>query len=253
MTSTDFGPRHSEPFPPVMAPSPLTELLAASLDPPVGGTVVDVGCGSGVLSVTAAEHGARLVYAIDTNPLALAETAALAKRAGCPRRVLPILADLCDLSEVVSGLVDTILCNPPQLPCAANSNAGSSRSAYDAGIDGRRYIRALIQEVQAICFRSRGPAPSLQLVTTSVADPDSTVRDLRAAGFAVSIVAEATAAFRPAYYDVVDLLPPGSYFIRSGDLHEHLFSIRAIRSGDAGRLPTELYLHLGTPDVRPAG
>lgn len=227
MILLDLPAEYARFFQPVMSPSPLTQLLASSLDVPPGGVIVDVGCGSGVLSVAAAEQGARVVYAMDTNPLALVETAARARLAGCPRRVLPMLADLCDLSNIVPGMIDAIICNPPQLPCRSSS-ARPDRSAYDAGIDGRRYIRALIQEVEAISVRNGGKAPAVQLVTTSVAHPMETIRDLRAAGFRVTVVAEATAPFRPVYYDVIELLPAGSYFSRDGELHERLFSIRAI-------------------------
>lgn len=228
MIFTDVPQEYSHVLQAVMAPSPLTELMAASMRVPAGGIVADVGCGSGVLAIAAVEHGARLVYAIDTNPLALAETAAAAKLAGCSRRVLPMLADLCDLSTLVPSRVDAIICNPPQLPARAVGGDRTGRMAYDAGTDGRRYIRALIQEVKAISVRNGGKPPTLQLVTTSVANPETTIDDLRAAGFDVSIVAKATAAFRPAYYDVVELLPAGSYFEQDGELHEWLFSILGV-------------------------
>jgi release factor glutamine methyltransferase len=211
-----------------MSPSPLTQLLVSSLNVPPGGAVVDVGCGSGMLSVAAVDQGARVVYAMDTNPLALVETAARARLAGCPRRVLPILADLCDLSNIVPGVIDAIICNPPQLPSRSSGAGLAERSAYDAGLDGRRYIRALIKEVEAISVRNGGKAPTLQLVTTSVAHPMETIRDLRAARFQITVLAEAIAPFRPAYYDVIELLPPDSYFSRDGELYERLFSIRAI-------------------------
>lgn len=139
-----------------------------------------------------------------------------------------MLADLCDLSTLVPGPIDAIVCNPPQLPSRASYGDESERLAYDAGSDGRTYIRALIREARAISVRNGGTVPTVHLVTTSVADPDATIRDLQAAGFRASVVAEATAPFRPAYYDVVDLLPSGSYFFRDGELHERLFSIRAI-------------------------
>ncbi|MEA2165531.1 MAG: release factor glutamine methyltransferase [Thermoanaerobaculia bacterium] len=228
MILSELSQQYANLFQPVMAPSPLTQLLAGSLVVSAGSVVVDVGCGSGVLSVTAVEQGARIVYAIDTNPLALAETAALARLAGCPRRVLPMLADLSDLSNIVPGPIDAIICNPPQLPSRSSTANRSERMAYDAGTDGRRYIRALIQEVKAISIRNGGTPLTVQLVTTSVAGPEMTISEFRAAGFSVSVVAEATAPFRPAYYDVVELLPAASYFRKNGELHERLLSILAI-------------------------
>jgi methylase of polypeptide subunit release factors len=214
-----------------MPPSPLTHLLVRSLRVPAGGVVVDAGCGSGLLSVAAADHGARLVYALDTNPRALAETVSLARRAGCSRRVVPVLADLSDLASILPLGVDTILCNPPQLPTPSGAGRRAARSAYDAGADGRRYIRAVVGVVTALRAANLERKPTLQLVTSSVADPESTIADLRAEGFDVTVVAETTAAFRPAYYDVVENLREGSYFRMGDELHERIFSLFAIPSG----------------------
>ena len=60
-------------------------------NPPVGGEVIDWGCGSGILAVAAARLGARRVWALDIDPQALAATADNAARNGVADclRVLP--------------------------------------------------------------------------------------------------------------------------------------------------------------------
>ena len=48
-----------------------------------GMTVVDAGCGSGILSIAAAKFGAEKVYALDLDPVAVAVTGENAQRNGC--------------------------------------------------------------------------------------------------------------------------------------------------------------------------
>ncbi len=59
--------------------------------PPVGGEVIDWGCGSGILAVAAARLGARRVWAFDIDPQALTATADNAARNGVSDclRVMP--------------------------------------------------------------------------------------------------------------------------------------------------------------------
>jgi ribosomal protein L11 methyltransferase len=75
----------------------LAELLAA---PPVGAAVFDVGCGSGILSVTAAMLGATSVTAVDVDPDAVTATTANAAANGVSDRVV---ASTTTAAEVVAG------------------------------------------------------------------------------------------------------------------------------------------------------
>jgi ribosomal protein L11 methylase PrmA len=52
-----------------------------------GATVVDVGCGSGILSVAAARFGAAHVLGVDIDPIAVEATVANARRNHVARRV----------------------------------------------------------------------------------------------------------------------------------------------------------------------
>jgi ribosomal protein L11 methyltransferase len=104
---------------------PTTALCLEWLDahPPCNHTVIDYGCGSGVLAVAAAKLGAALVYAVDNDPQALTATRENAQRndvGRCIRTYAPeqlpairadtllanILANpLLELAPVFSGMV----------------------------------------------------------------------------------------------------------------------------------------------------
>ncbi len=55
---------------------PSTRLCIEALDndPPVGKTIADLGCGSGILSLTALKLGAKSAFAVDTDSLAISAT-----------------------------------------------------------------------------------------------------------------------------------------------------------------------------------
>ena len=68
---------------------PTTRLCLEALDqrPPRGGTVADLGCGSGILAIAALLLGARHAWACDTDPPAVRATAANAALNGCDDRL----------------------------------------------------------------------------------------------------------------------------------------------------------------------
>ena len=88
------------------------ERLAAA--PPLGGDVVDYGCGSGILAVAAAALGARRVLAVDIDPQALEATAANARINGVSDRVSAVAADTAalDAEAGASLVVANILAGP---------------------------------------------------------------------------------------------------------------------------------------------
>jgi release factor glutamine methyltransferase len=81
-------------FPPVFSPS--TEALLDLMEFPVGGTLLEVGCGAGVIAVSAALAGCARVVATDINPEAVRNTELNAARHGVADRVHCAAGDLFD-------------------------------------------------------------------------------------------------------------------------------------------------------------
>jgi release factor glutamine methyltransferase len=79
-------------FPPVDSPSTATFLEL--LDFPTGGSVLEVGCGTGVIAVSAALAGCTRVVATDINPQAVQNAELNAARHGVADRVWCVTSDL---------------------------------------------------------------------------------------------------------------------------------------------------------------
>jgi len=73
--------------PTVFAPTSTSRMLAEAMEVPPGATVIDVGCGSGVLSFVAARLGAGRVIGCDLMPEAVADAERNARRLGLADRV----------------------------------------------------------------------------------------------------------------------------------------------------------------------
>jgi ribosomal protein L11 methyltransferase len=88
---------------------PTTRLLLTELAARIQGgeSVLDVGCGTGVLAIAAARLGATQVTAIDIEPKAIASTTSNAKRNGVADRVLPTNTPLDQLTTTF----DVVLAN----------------------------------------------------------------------------------------------------------------------------------------------
>ena len=86
------------------------ESLEMRLGEPAAPTLVDIGCGSGILSIGAILLGARQVYALDTDPLAVKATGENRALNGIePSRIQVTQGSIDSLQ--VSQPVDGILCN----------------------------------------------------------------------------------------------------------------------------------------------
>ena len=89
---------------------PATRLVVAALEdhPPAGATVLDVGCGSGVLAIVALRLGAARAVAIDVDPAAVTATTANARANGVADRLLVSTTPLADLHEPFDVVVANI-------------------------------------------------------------------------------------------------------------------------------------------------
>jgi putative methylase len=75
----------------------------------VGKTVVDLGCGTGRLAIGAALLGAKEIFGVDVDRVAVRMARKNAKRMDVKDKVSWIVAEI----DVISGTFDTILQNPP--------------------------------------------------------------------------------------------------------------------------------------------
>lgn len=88
------------------------EALEMRLEGPTDAVVADIGCGSGILSIAALLLGAKQVYAVDTDPLALdATNASRELNQLAPERLLADVGSLDRLIEMTQGPVDGFVCN----------------------------------------------------------------------------------------------------------------------------------------------
>ncbi|SDT81538.1 Methyltransferase small domain-containing protein [Streptomyces sp. TLI_053] len=92
--------------------SAATEVMASVVPYPRDGSFLEVGCGTGVIAVTAALSGCASVTALDINEKAVANTVANAERHGVGDRVRALHSDLYAALDPLSRF-DTIFWNVP--------------------------------------------------------------------------------------------------------------------------------------------
>ncbi|MDD3399126.1 MAG: methyltransferase [Candidatus Methanomethylophilaceae archaeon] len=111
-------------------------LLIHSLDVRPGERVLEVGCGSGVVSIHCAIAGAE-VTAVDINPYAVECTHRNATRNGVKMDVRP-----SDMYSNVTGRFDTIVFNLPYLPV---EDEGLLAKAWSGGSTGVEPLERLLE------------------------------------------------------------------------------------------------------------
>lgn len=127
----------------VYSPSDDTYLMLDALAkiPIEGKKVLDVGTGSGILSLFCAARGAH-VTATDVNELCLQTVQKAARTLG-----LSIRATISDLFSNIREQFDVIIFNPPYLPSSAVEDR-----AVDGGPDGmglsKRFLRSLADHLE---------------------------------------------------------------------------------------------------------
>ena len=94
---------------------PSTRLCIEALDddPPVEKTIADLGCGSGILSLTALQLGAKCTFAVDTDSLAISATKINSVLNNVPENLLKVfLGSIEDLElHIPEKKIDLMLCN----------------------------------------------------------------------------------------------------------------------------------------------
>ena len=204
--------------------SPYSLLLAENIPDLTGQTVVDVGSGSGFLSVVARLQGAKFVYLLDTNESAIELALENAERNGVRLGLihLPIGAAMVPLP--VGQRVDVILSNPAQLPLPQIER---ENSPFYAGSDGRSMIDAIIREAPDKLTRSG----RLLITHNSMANLPKSLRLLESIGMRHRVLAERFIAFRSfidrKWLDELGGEAAGLYSVKDDVAYERLVVLEA--------------------------
>lgn len=165
-----FGPMDLRVGPATFRPSTISSLLADALDFKPGSVVVDVGTGSGILSIIAAKLGASKVYGIDAAEETVQIATANARTHGVADRVQFAQGDMFDPlgpdleADVVIGDVSGI---PDDIAAAS----GWFPSGLSGGPTGAELPMRMIEESKRL-LRKGG---SLFLPTGSLQDESSII------------------------------------------------------------------------------
>jgi D-alanine-D-alanine ligase-like ATP-grasp enzyme len=185
----------------VHAPSPSSIDLARLLDVHPGETVLDLGCGSGFLSIAAAKLGAKHVVAVDIDPKALAATVDNARRNGVHDKIRALAGSwfepLKEWSRSRDALkqFDVIVATPPQTP---GTRPFGQRYG---GFDGTKHLFTILDQAPTFLDPNRG---RLWTLTISLANPAGLWQRLEDRFSAVSLVHETQRFFTPDEYESMD-------------------------------------------------
>ena len=128
-----------EVFPQVYTPAEDSFLLLSAIEVVEGEEVLEMGCGSGLLSLHMAKAGAR-VTAVDLDHFAVRNTEGNARING-----IPLDVRCGDLFERVHGMFDLVVFNPPYL---RGSVQGQEDLCWAGGRSGTDVIRAFMKGVR---------------------------------------------------------------------------------------------------------
>ena len=208
--------------------SPYSILLAENIPDLTGLTVVDVGSGSGFLSIVAMLQGAMRVYMLDTYESAIALSLENADRNNVRNGLicLPVGASMIPLPD--AARVDVIISNPAQLPLPQME---SENSPFYAGPDGRSMINAIIKEAPD----KLTPSGRLLMTHNSMANISKTLHMFESMGMRHRLLAERSIAFRPfidrKWLDTLGGEAAGLYSVKDDVAYEGLYVLEAQMSG----------------------
>jgi SAM-dependent methyltransferase len=168
------GPFSLQLAPGVFSPTHTSRTLAEALEITPGDTVIDVGCGSGVLSFVAAKLGAKKVYGCDLSEPAVEAARRTAKRLG--------LEDVCefragDLLEPVRDVRATVLIGDVSgIPDELASLSGWFEAVPSGGPTGAELPRKMLASIGETLV----PGGRLYLPTGTIQDEQAILAAARA-------------------------------------------------------------------------
>lgn len=173
--------------------------LAQMLDVRPGDLVLELGCGSGLLSIAAAKLGAERVTATDLDVNALQAAKMNAVRNGVEDRIGFCAGSWYEALGLASGIVpanryDVIIGTPPQTP------GPEPFGPKYGGPDGTDNLLKILRDAHAFLQPHRG---RLWLMAISLANPDEIWRRLNDCFSEVSLVRETDRIFTPGEYDAL--------------------------------------------------
>ena len=142
--------------------------------------VLDVGCGNGLLSLAAADRGARSVTGLDANPQAIY----WAQQAKADYHFEDLKFTLSRIEDFTpQQRFDLMLCNAAQLPLPRPYDF-FGEGPYFVGLDGRSMIEALLNRLPELL----APQGKLWLIHTDLAQILPTLRQLHALHFQYEVL-----------------------------------------------------------------
>ncbi|HEY6634556.1 MAG TPA: 50S ribosomal protein L11 methyltransferase [Acidimicrobiia bacterium] len=170
-----FGPMDLTVGPATFRPSTISTLLADALEFKPGSVVVDVGCGSGILSIIAAKLGAAQVYGIDAADETVEIATANAKAHGVADRVQFAQGDMFEpLDPDLEA--DVVIGDVSGIPDAIATASGWFPSGLSGGPTGAELPMRMIEESKRL-LRKGG---ALFLPTGSLQDENSILERAKA-------------------------------------------------------------------------
>jgi methylase of polypeptide subunit release factors len=168
--------------------------LAMRLDIQPGERVLELGCGSGLLSIAAAKMGAGSVVAVDIDPRALDSAVENAGLNGFSDRI-DVRAGSWFEAVHAGEQFDVVIATPPQTP--GNRPFGPRFG----GADGTRHLLAVVDGAPSRLEPDRG---RLWIMAISIANIPELLSQLRERFARVDIMGESQRPFTPREYNELD-------------------------------------------------
>jgi methylase of polypeptide subunit release factors len=178
----------------VHVPPSSTVELARRLDIQPGERVLELGCGSGLLSLAAAKMGAGSVVAVDIDPRALDSAVENARLNGFSDRI-DVRAGSWYEAVQTGEQFDVVIATPPQTP------GKRPFGPRFGGADGTRHLLAVVDGAPSRLEPDRG---RLWIMAISIANIPELLAQLRERFNRVDIVGESQRPFTPREYNELD-------------------------------------------------